>query len=136
MPATIRALVNTRGSPPPGWLDPPTRSALFGATKLLKDRGLPEVAAFALQRLQPSQQAAPAIVVVGEVKRGKSSLVNALLGHIGLSPVGVDVEASVTHGRFAAWWPSEQPSSENIEMMGPWTYTVTLADGGTRRVAG
>jgi Dynamin family len=72
-------------------LDPPTRSALFGATKLLKDRGLPEVAAFALQRLQPSAQVAPAIVVVGEVKRGKSSLVNVLLGHVGLSPVGVDV---------------------------------------------
>ncbi|HSU02124.1 MAG TPA: hypothetical protein VLK03_06205 [Nocardioides sp.] len=52
------------------------------------------------------------------------------------TPVGVDVEASVTHGRFAAWWPSEQPSSDNLQVMGPWTYTVTLADGGTRRVAG
>src|SRR6187200_2911257 len=81
-------------------LDPPTRSALFGATRLLKDRGLPEVATFALQRLQPSQQDAPAIVVVGEVKRGKSSLVNALLGHTGLSPVEVDV-ATNSFLRFA-----------------------------------
>jgi GTPase SAR1 family protein len=72
-------------------LDQPTRAALFGATKMLKDRGLPDVAKFALQRLQPSQQSAPTVVVVGEVKRGKSSLVNALLGHPGLSPVGVDV---------------------------------------------
>lgn len=52
------------------------------------------------------------------------------------TPVGTDVEASVANGRFAAWWPSDQPSSENLEVMGAWTYTVTLADGGTRRVTG
>ena len=52
------------------------------------------------------------------------------------TPVGPDVEASVAHGRFAAWWPSDQPSSENPEVMGAWTYTVTLADGSTRRVTG
>ena len=72
-------------------LDQQTRTVLFSATKTLKDRGLPEIAKFALQRLQPSQQTPPAVVVVGEVKRGKSSLVNALIGRPGLSPVGVDV---------------------------------------------
>lgn len=51
-------------------------------------------------------------------------------------PVGPDVEASVANGRFAAWWPSDQPSSENLEVMGAWTYTLTLADGSTRRVTG
>ena len=51
-------------------------------------------------------------------------------------PVGPDIEASVANGRFAAWWPSDQPSSENPEVMGAWTYTVTLADGSTRRVTG
>jgi hypothetical protein len=51
-------------------------------------------------------------------------------------PVGPDVEASVAHGRFAAWWPSDQPSSAHPEVMGAWTYTVALADGGTRRVTG
>src|SRR3954454_10838572 len=51
-------------------------------------------------------------------------------------PVGPDVEASVANGRFAAWWPSEEPSSRNPEVMGAWTYTVTLADGSTRRVTG
>ncbi len=81
-------------------LDQPARAALFGATRILKDRGLPDVAKFALQRLQPAQQTAPAIVVVGEVKRGKSSLVNALLGQPGLSPVGVDV-ATNSFLRFA-----------------------------------
>jgi hypothetical protein len=52
------------------------------------------------------------------------------------TPVGTDVEASVASGRFVAWWPSDQPSSENLEVMGAWTYTVTLADGSTRRVTG
>ena len=52
------------------------------------------------------------------------------------TPVGADVVASVANGRFAAWWPSDQPSSENLEVMGAWTYTVTLVDGSTRRVTG
>ncbi len=52
------------------------------------------------------------------------------------TPAGPDVEASVSNGRFAAWWPSARPSSENREVMGAWTYTVTLADGSTRRVTG
>lgn len=51
-------------------------------------------------------------------------------------PTGPDVVASVENGRFAAWWPSDQPSSESTEVMGPWTYTVTLADGSTRRATG
>ncbi|MCZ4498188.1 MAG: hypothetical protein JWQ74_741 [Marmoricola sp.] len=51
-------------------------------------------------------------------------------------PAGPAVEASLVHGRFAAWWPSDLPSSKNPETMGPWSYTVTLADGSTRRVTG
>lgn len=49
------------------------------------------------------------------------------------TPLGVDVEASVENGRFAAWWPSQKPSSKNPEVMGAWSYTVTLADGRTVR---
>jgi hypothetical protein len=51
-------------------------------------------------------------------------------------PVGPDVVASVANGRFAAWWPSDQPSSKKRGAMGPWTYTVTLADGTTRPATG
>jgi hypothetical protein len=51
-------------------------------------------------------------------------------------PAGPDVEASLANGRFAAWWPTDQPSSENLEVMGAWTYTVTLADGSTQRATG
>jgi hypothetical protein len=52
------------------------------------------------------------------------------------TPGGPDVEASVAKGRFVAWWPSDRPSSKNPELMDAWTYTVTLADGSTRRVTG
>lgn len=52
------------------------------------------------------------------------------------TPLGFDVEASVEGGRFAAWWPSNAPSSENVDVMGAWSYTVTLADGTTRQVTG
>lgn len=52
------------------------------------------------------------------------------------TPTGTDVEASVANGRFAVWWPSPVPSSDSPEVMGAWTYTVTLVDGSTREVAG
>jgi hypothetical protein len=52
------------------------------------------------------------------------------------TPLGFDVEASVDNGRFAAWWPSDQPSSKHLEVMDAWSYTVTLADGSTRHATG
>lgn len=52
------------------------------------------------------------------------------------TPEGKDVQASVAHGRFAAWWPSDQPSSESAEVMGAWTYSVRVAPGSTRRGTG
>ncbi|GAA3534112.1 dynamin family protein [Amycolatopsis ultiminotia] len=59
----------------------------------------------------------PSVVVVGETNRGKSSLVNALLGSPGLSPVDADV-ATATYLVFehAAQWgaqacyPGQHPS--------------------------
>ncbi len=44
---------------------------------------------------------------------------------------GLDIEASVTGNRFAAWWPSRPQSSDNPAET--WSYTVHLADGSTRR---
>ncbi|GIF13510.1 dynamin family protein [Actinoplanes teichomyceticus] len=48
-------------------------------------------AAADLAQLRHTQLTRPGVVVVGETKRGKSSLVNALLGAPGLSPVGAGV---------------------------------------------
>jgi hypothetical protein len=50
-------------------------------------------------------------------------------------PVGPDVEASVDSGRFAAWWPGGEVRGDNPGVGGAWTYTVTLADGSTRRTS-
>ncbi|MBW9207553.1 hypothetical protein KV097_16570 [Mumia sp. zg.B17] len=52
------------------------------------------------------------------------------------TPIGTDVEATVENGRFAAWWPSEAPSSKHPEVMGAWHYTVTLSDGSTLPATG
>jgi|tagenome__1003787_1003787.scaffolds.fasta_scaffold20987833_6 hypothetical protein len=44
---------------------------------------------------------------------------------------GLDIEASVSDNRFAAWWPSHKQSSDHPAET--WSYTVHLADGSTRR---
>ena len=44
---------------------------------------------------------------------------------------GLDIEASVSGNRFAAWWPSSKQSSDHPAET--WSYTVHLADGSTRR---
>jgi len=59
-------------------------------------------------------------------------------GYVGSDVTGVtvhtssagDVEASVTDGRFAAWWPAAEQSSKRPAET--WSYTVHLADGSTR----
>jgi hypothetical protein len=48
-------------------------------------------------------------------------------------PVGPDVEATVEGGRFSAWWPGGAVKGDSPGVSGAWTYTVTLADGSTRR---
>ena len=63
-------------------------------------------------------------------------------GHVGSDVTGVtvhvssglEIEASVVGDRFAAWWPSVEPSSDNPDES--WTYTVHLADGSTRETDG
>jgi hypothetical protein len=62
-------------------------------------------------------------------------------GYVGSDVTGVtvhypgvpDVQASVESGRFAAWWPAGPAKGRNLGEA--WTYTVTLADGSTRRTS-
>jgi hypothetical protein len=56
----------------------------------LRREGRVNVAAGLLARLNEPVASLPVVLVAGEDKRGKSSLVNALLGRPNLSPVGVD----------------------------------------------
>ncbi|NYJ00934.1 hypothetical protein HNR19_001632 [Nocardioides thalensis] len=48
------------------------------------------------------------------------------------TPSGMEIEASVNGGRFAAWWPAGEATWDNPEVGGAWSYTLTLADGTTR----
>ncbi len=63
--------------------------------KILRPFGYDELSDLAEQRVSGLEQIR-SVVVVGEVKRGKSSLVNALVGWRDASPVGVDVTTSTT----------------------------------------
>lgn len=48
---------------------------------------------------------------------------------------GPDLEASVVGGRFAAWWPAIEQSSDHPQG-DVWSYTLQLADGTTRPSTG
>ncbi len=48
---------------------------------------------------------------------------------------GPDLEASVVGGRFAAWWPAIEQSSDHPQG-DVWSYTLHLADGTTRPSTG
>ncbi|HEX5114704.1 MAG TPA: dynamin family protein [Pseudonocardiaceae bacterium] len=65
-------------------------------------------AADGVDRAVAARPATPTVVVVGETKRGKSSLVNALLACPGLSPVDADVATSayLVFGHAEAWQAS------------------------------
>ena len=48
------------------------------------------------------------------------------------TPSGLKVEASVSGGRFAAWWPAGEARMDNPEIADAPSFAVTLADGSTR----
>lgn len=72
-----------------------TESTLAGATKILRTYGFTATADAAAAKTSGGHDQRT-VVVVGEVNRGKSSLVNALVGVWGVSPVDVDVTTSAT----------------------------------------
>jgi Dynamin family len=86
-----------------GPLGQQAREAADAALAVLRERapgGAAEV-----ERVRAARDAGPpAVVVVGEAKRGKSSLVNALLGAPGLSPV----DARVATGCYLVFRPGPE----------------------------
>ncbi len=73
------------------------RQVVDGAVTVLRAYQLDALADVAVTKLARTGQSRT-VVVVGEVQRGKSSLVNAIIGRRDLCPVGVDVTSSVSVG--------------------------------------
>jgi len=94
---------------------------LLTAVAALKQRG--RTAEAELAGRQASRRSEPLVIVVGETKRGKSSLVNALAGTPGLSPVGAE-ETSSTYLTL-------RPDPTHT---GPPVAELLLADGGRRPI--
>jgi hypothetical protein len=101
-------------------------------------RGVDPDAAAELAALRAREVTRPAIAVVGETKRGKSSLVNALIGVPGLSPVDAAVATSAFlefgHGdgpAAVAHVPGrEEPVALSVEDLRDWgTVLGRLPDG-------
>jgi hypothetical protein len=108
------------------------KEATDAAVAVLREQvpdGVAEIA-----RVRQQAGGLPAVVVVGETKRGKSSLVNALLGSPDLSPVDAHVATSAylvfRHGeqpRASAVFPgADQPVPVPLEAMRQW---ATELDG-------
>lgn len=93
------------------------------ALGMLRHHAMDSLADVALRQAQ-TRLTRPRVVVVGETKRGKSSLVNALVGQPDLCPVGVD-ETSAT---YLSVIPLDEPETE------PWA-EVRSADGVQTRIA-
>jgi len=74
-------------------IDDELNAAMLDATRALVSGGLADLAERARSQLTTPPDL-PTLVVVGEVKRGKSLLVNALLGRPDASPVDVDIATS------------------------------------------
>ncbi|MDX6299348.1 MAG: hypothetical protein QOF53_562 [Nocardioidaceae bacterium] len=52
------------------------------------------------------------------------------------TPTGLKVQASVTGGLYAAWWPAGEPKADNPELTDAPTSLVMLADGSTHETTG
>uniref|UniRef100_UPI0026294BAD dynamin family protein n=1 Tax=uncultured Williamsia sp. TaxID=259311 RepID=UPI0026294BAD len=70
------------------------RAAVGGGVKLLRAYRMDDIADLAETKADRDRQVR-SVVVVGEIERGKSSLVNALVGLRELCPTGVDVATTV-----------------------------------------
>ena len=97
-------------------------------TLLGKLREIDPEAATWVAGVRSKQETKPSVVVVGETKRGKSSLINALLAMPGLSPVDADV-ATATYlifdhadeWRAQACYPGRQPVPFELAELPMWT---------------
>jgi GTP-binding protein EngB required for normal cell division len=115
----VDALPVVRETAPPQ-IDADLKKAMEAALRMLVANGLSDLAKRAVSQVtRPA--GAPTVVVIGEVKRGKSSLVNALLARPNASQVDVDIATSA----FLRFVPPAQARPEGD--------TTLLFAGGRRQ---
>lgn len=90
------------GAQPNQVLDPAVLEWVAGVQRLLGRRGRDDGVAELQELVGRPLKSEATIVVAGEDKRGKSSLVNAFVGRPGLSPVGVEVTTASPVTMFRA----------------------------------
>lgn len=105
-------------------LDPVLRRKLDEAWRLLEDNGQTATVRSIRDCLDRDAATTPSVVVVGEAKRGKSSLINALVG-AEVAPIGVDI---VT-GAYVAYIPFAVEHA-----VAPGTARLAFADGASHDV--
>jgi hypothetical protein len=98
--------------------DPETRLgraalALEVGLTSLEQHGRGDDASVVRQRLQGDRTRPPTVVVVGEAKRGKSSLVNTLIGRAELSPVDADIAT----GTFIESRPAGEVGEDRVVIL-------------------
>jgi Dynamin family len=108
----------------PRSIPPQRRIHLIGGDTrtVLTSCGLDELVTRLDGEISATSSSLPSVVVAGETKRGKSSLVNALLERPDASPVGPDV---VT-GFFVSFLPSDQDAVTVNRSTQPTTITTAL----------
>lgn len=105
----------------------PELTKLVGATRrVLAKQGFGEVGNRALARLT-ARPAAPTVVVIGEISRGKSSLINAILGRPDAAPVSADICTSAFL-RFEPPTDSQPEDTAHLIFAGGREQPVPLAD--------
>lgn len=122
------------------------RAALAAQLRAATDAGLAYLrkvdvdAATDIERLRRQPVDRPAVVVVGETKRGKSSLVNAVIGVPGLSPVDAAVATAAylefchgAVGQAVAYVPgAEAPVPVGLAELRDWGTVLGELPAGTR----
>jgi hypothetical protein len=104
--------------------------AVRGTKLLLRQHQRPDLEELLVLRLRAGP-GAPVIAVVGEAKRGKSTLVNALLGRRDLVPTGTDITTGVFVEIHCAAAESAAP---NTPVPDDGAATVRFVDGTERAV--
>jgi hypothetical protein len=119
-------------------MNPRVEELIRASSQALSNEGSKKVAETLLARLSEPAGSLPVVLVAGEDKRGKSSLVNALLQRPNMSPVGVDavtgapISFSYSETEHAAVQRYGEQADEEVDSKRPASWRRSRATLATR----